>query len=154
MDRDTFIAHLTSATEFLLPFTRSILLDDLPGEHRFLIVPNASYDANLEDGERVFPEDDLPPRRPRSPMTTDEVVQFLWRDGLVPEWVNMSVRSYDDRYTHVELLCCGRFTAEDRHLYHRREGWPPFHVTSPALPPGWESVGLSGRFRLRWDPPS
>src|SRR4029079_19531467 len=38
----------------------------------------------------------------------------------------------------LQLMCCGRFTADEGLLYHAREGCPPFHVTGPVLPVGYE----------------
>src|SRR5262249_34954023 len=45
---------------------------------------------------------------------------------------------------------CGRFTATDDLLYYRTGGVAPFGLKSPALPPRWESVEVSGKFDLHW----
>ncbi|WP_437938183.1 hypothetical protein [Sorangium sp. So ce341] len=34
----------------------------------------------------------------------------------------------------IDVVCCGRFTADERLLYHAHEGRPPFHVLGPTLP--------------------
>ena len=57
----------------------------------------------------------------------------------MPEWVNVAVASETGTATVVELTCCGRFTAHDDRLYHRDEGYPPFHVLGPGRP-GRESA--------------
>jgi hypothetical protein len=54
------------------------------------------------------------------------------------------------QHTNFELLCCGRFTVTGEYLYHKVEGYPPFHVLRPNLPPNWESVDESGKFDLFW----
>jgi len=146
MDRTTFAGNLESAAKLLLPFTRSLISNALPDEVRFLVQPNATYDGNpLEDDEQRFPNDVR-----SGPLTAEQAVERLWRDGKVPEWINLSVHSYDVNFTYAELLCCGRFTALDRHLYHRAEGRPPFHILGPTIPPGWRSPELSGKFDLNW----
>ena len=74
------------------------------------------------------------------------VVDELWRDGRVPEWMDLSVVDVAQGSTVLEALCCGRFTDDETLLYHKTEGAPPFHVTSPALPPNHDG----GRFSLHW----
>lgn len=65
------------------------------------------------------------------------------------EWIDVAVEDVGGGLTVVSLLCCGRFTSQEDLLYHRDGGRPPFSVKSPALPPGWEGVESSGKFRLR-----
>jgi hypothetical protein len=65
----------------------------------------------------------------------ETVVAELWRDGHVPEWINVAVVSETGTATVIEVVCCGRFTNDDSRLYHSQEGAPPFHVLGPALPP-------------------
>jgi len=81
------------------------------------------------------------------------VVDYLWRDGKVPEWIDASVESEDGFRSFIGLRCCGRFTASEELLYHRPGGLAPFSIKSPVLPPGWENVEASGRFDLHWRQP-
>ena len=151
MNKRTFHQNLLKATDVVLPFSRELLINSLPSSCLYLVFPNQSYDGNpLEDDEEVYPEETLPEGKWVGPLDDAEAVGRLWRAGKVPEWVNVSVHSYDERHTYLELICCGRFTALDKHLYHRHEGYPPFHVLGPALPPRWESVEESGKFDLYW----
>jgi hypothetical protein len=98
----------------------------------------------------IFPEDS--DREPASllQLTVEEAARILWRDELVPEWIDVNVVDVDDDSTILQALCCGRFTKVAEHLYHVAEGYPPFHVLSPVLPPDWESVEENGRFSIRW----
>jgi hypothetical protein len=80
------------------------------------------------------------------------VVAELWRDGRIPEWINLSVVGETGAATLIEVVCCGRFTGDDTRLYHAAEGAPPFHVLGPALPPRHDG----GRFSIHlhaecWD---
>jgi hypothetical protein len=117
----------------------------------FRVLLNQSVDdiAPLRAPEVVFPQDSRPARgraRALRACGAPTVVEELWRDGRVPEWVDLGVADVRRGSTVIEMLCCGRFTDDESLLYHRAEGWPPFHVTSPVLPP--DHVG--GRFTLRW----
>ena len=76
--------------------------------------------------------------------------EYLWVDGKVPRWINLSVHAADAEHTYIQVAACGRLTGDPAALYHQREGNPPFHVLSPALPPGWASVEESGKFTLGW----
>jgi hypothetical protein len=151
MDRERFTKHLLEATEVVLPFSRTFLVDPLPDDCRYLVSPNISYDGNpLEGDEEIFPQESLPGGKHLGPFNIDEVVDLLHRNEKVPEWINVTVHSYDSTFTYLQLLCCGRFTAQDEYLYHKPEGFPPFHGLGPNLPPDWESVEKDGRFELGW----
>lgn len=75
---------------------------------------------------------------------------YLWVDGRVPAWVNLSVHAADAEHTFIEVCATNRLVGEVGHMYHQREGNPPFHLLGPALPPEWVSVEVSGRFNLGW----
>jgi hypothetical protein len=150
MDKALFRQHLEKATDFVMPFSRDYVTDSLPSTCRYLVFPNQSYDGNtLVEDEEIFPRETLPQGEYIGPLDATEVVNQLWRNGKVPDWVNVTVYSYDQECTYLELLCCGRFTASEL-LYHQREGYLPFHVLGPTLPPGWESIERTGRFSLFW----
>ena len=152
MDRREFEDRLKEVGRQVVLFARQYVQQILPDEVAFLVLPNRSYDGNpLVGDEEVFPGDSLPGERHHGPWSVAEVVAFLWRDRKVPEWIDASVKAEDGNRTLVELRCCGRFTASDELLYHRRPGGvQPFSVKSPNLPPGWEGVEKSERFDLYW----
>jgi hypothetical protein len=134
MDRTTFSQRFERAAARAHGYAQRFVIEQLPTPLRFRIALNSSCDANpLHLDERVFPgERSFDERLLRC--TSDEVVQLLWRDGLVPEWIDLSVVMQLPDATLIEALCCGRFTANEGRLYHVREGLPPFHVLSPCLP--------------------
>ena len=131
-------------------FAREHVRQSLAGELAFLVYPNQSCDDNPRAGdESVFPGDALPDGEYHGPWPVEQVVTFLWRAGKVPEWIDAAVQAEDGGRTLVGLRCCGRFTANEELLYHRGPGCvAPFSIKSPRLPPGWESVEISGRFDL------
>jgi hypothetical protein len=151
MDRSTFETRLRTAAQQAVQFARQYVREQLRDYVAFLVYPNQSCDEHPREGdEAVFPEESLPKGRHHGPWQVNEVVSFLWRDGKVPEWIDIAVHSVDVRHTVLRLYCCGRFTGQDGLLYHHSKGVPPFSVKSPDLPPGWESVEASGRFTLDW----
>lgn len=119
-------------------FTRTLVIETLPDTVVLRIQLNASYDGNpLHPDERVFPLDsDIEPST-LATCSAEDAVDILWRAGHVPEWINVTVAGVTRDATVVELLCCGRFTANEALLYHRGEGYPPFHVLGPTLPINW-----------------
>ncbi len=135
MDRQLFLERLGVATERALTLARGMVTNALPDQVRYRVLLNQSYDGNpLGPDEQVFLRDMA--ARDLLLGSPEEVVANLWRDGRVPEWIDVSVRAADERSTDVQLLCCGRFIARDEVLHHQREGLPPFHVLGPPMPPG------------------
>lgn len=140
VERAVFSQRFRDASAVARDFARRYIEEPLPEPLLFRLRLNASFDGNpLHEDERVFPEDsDRQPARRLSRCTAEEVVDVLWRDAMVPEWVNLSVICDAGTATLVEVLACGRFTANDGLLYHQREGRAPFHVLGPSLPAGFE----------------
>src|SRR6266545_31226 len=101
-----------------------MVLEVLPEAMRFRVLLNQSNDdiVPLRLGEVVFPQDS---GRIRALHACDArtVVDELWRDGRVPEWVDLSVVDVRRKSTAVEMLCCGRFTDDESLLYHHAVGW-------------------------------
>ncbi len=152
MNRNTFETRLRTAAQLAVDVARQYVQQPLLGEVAFLVYPNQSCNDNpLVGDEVVFPEESLPLRRSHGPWLIEQAAKFLWRGGLVPEWIDAAVESENRSQTFVGLLCCGRFTAQEDLLYHRRSGGvPPFAIKSPYLPPDWESLAVSGKFDLYW----
>jgi hypothetical protein len=138
MDRQAFEERFRRAARRARDFAQSFIEEPLPSELRFRLELNASFDGNpLRENERVFPQDS-DPRNQRALSNLDEAgaLAAFWRDGLVPEWIDLSVVGTTGAATLVGALVCGRFTADDGLLYHLDEGYAPFHVLGPSLPGG------------------
>ena len=151
MEHAVFAERLAIAARRAVEFARTFVEETLPDAIRFRVRLNSSYDGNpLHVDERVYPDDHHAHSIDElAQMVEAALVDLLWRDGAVPEWIDFSVKATDDDATIVEAMCCGRFTANDAILYHEREGIPPFHVVGPALPPGWKRENPP-RFSLYW----
>jgi hypothetical protein len=139
VDRETFAARFRDAAAASRSFASQYLEEELPPALRFRLRLNSSYDGNpLHADEVVFPGDATPERaRQVLSCDADDVVAMLFRSDRVPEWVNLNVVGVTPTATLIEILACGRFTANEGLLYHRQEGRPPFHVLGPTLPLNW-----------------
>ena len=114
------------ATCLILPrltriaFARSMVLDELPCAYKYHVFPNQSYDEHLEAGDVVYPNDSLEDIHEYIEVGRDDCIRYLYRDGRVPKWIDISVGAVDYDFTYVCLRCCGRFTADDERLYYKR----------------------------------
>ncbi len=151
MDKSTFIEHFETASQKAISLAQEFVVQSLPQKSKYLLFPCQSFDENpLKDDEQIYPEEELPENEYLGPYDIEQAISFLWREKKIPEWVDASVHSEDAEFTYLQLLCCGRFTALEKNFYHLEEGYPTFHVTSPPLPIGWESIEESGKFNLYW----
>jgi hypothetical protein len=82
-------------------------------------------------------------------MTAVEVIDFLWRDGMAPQWIDVTVVGVEGGVTLIELLCCGQYVEEEEQMYYQPFGKGPFGVKGPALPPGWDDK-RGEKFDLHW----
>jgi hypothetical protein len=154
VDRGTFEERLHQATRHAIQFARELVHQPLPDEVSFRIYPNQSFDGNPRVGDEiVFPDESLPEGEILGPWSAEEVLEYLWRAGRVPEWIDAAVESADAQRSLIGLHCCGRYTATEELLYHRPGGMAPFSIKSPVLPSDWKSVEASGRFDLHWRQP-
>jgi len=148
MTKEAFQKNLSEAAHLTIKATKDYVLNKLPDEVLFLIVPNCSFDGNpLGDDEEVFPSETLPEWTTLPPKTENETVDHLCRNGKVPEWINILVDSADDKFTYLLLECCGRFTGLEKHLYYTRNSTPPFGLKIP-MPSLEYKLEKDGRFRL------
>lgn len=151
MDRDTFAERFYEAATQTREFAKQFVEERLPDALRFRVLLNQSHDAGPRlDDERLYPEDSSEERATGLRCcTADRVVTELWRGGMVPEWVDLSVIGLVKKKTIIEVRCCGRFTANEARLYHEEAGLPPFHVQSPPLVRG-QKDGEKYRLRGQW----
>ncbi|QKW32842.1 hypothetical protein HUT06_01320 [Actinomadura sp. NAK00032] len=145
MNRDVFAARFAASARAARQLAQSLVSERLPEPLVFRVRLNQSYDGHApQPGELRFPEDSAYGTAVAlSRCDAETVVAALWRDGHVPEWINIAAISETGTETVIELICCGRFTSDDSHLYHPEEGWPPFHVLSPAQPPQYDGTPFS-----------
>lgn len=150
MDRNEFSENLRKATLSSHERALSLVGNTLKPPFRYRVCLNQSYDENLlAEGETIPEKIRAKGVDPIENLQFDEVVELLWLDRMVPEWVDVLPWKASDEGMIFWLTCCGRFT-DGRHLYHLKEGYPPFHAPGVWLPPDWKSIEESGRFDLNW----
>jgi hypothetical protein len=138
MQKDAFRKRLIVATGHSLECARKFVRDHLPKVFRYMVHLNESYDGNpLKPGERIYPGDTIQHGAQVGPLSAEQVVELLWRDGVVPEWIDISVERVDGGFTILQLLCCGRFTDRAELLYYAAGDACPFGIKSPPFPPDW-----------------
>ena len=153
MERTPFESQLQQAGQQAIKFARLFVRQNLPDDMAFLVHPNQSCDINPRKGDEIiFPNESLPEGQHHGPWSVAETTSFLWRDGKIPEWVDVAVKATEKNRTLIRLTCCGRFSASEDLWYHHPSGIPPFSVKSPDLPPWWHRKDdrPSGRFHLDW----
>ncbi|WP_086929644.1 hypothetical protein [Agarilytica rhodophyticola] len=131
-----FKENLDQAIVRAVEFAKTLVINTLPDRIQFIVFLGASYDSELQEGEITYPDDYLDVERLRE--SVEDVFPLLWREGSVPEWVNIYVESCDEKFTRVRLDCCGRFSSQPEKMYHAHEGLAPFHVLGPPRPKGAE----------------
>jgi hypothetical protein len=149
VQKEEFHEHLLRATTCSFECAKRFVSNELPESLCYLVHLNASYDGNpLEPGEHTFPDDAEKYGSCVGPLSAKQVVDLLWRDGGVPEWVDVSVERTDGVRTFVQLLCCGRFTDREEHLYYSKTDVCPFGCKSPDMPLDWKEGDPP--FDLHW----
>jgi hypothetical protein len=149
LTREQFRDNLKSATDAVRENIARFCWNEVPGRDRYFIILNSSYDGNpLAAGECIFLDHDRPQTDTRVARTAEDVVERLWRNGKVPEWIDITPYEIDADFLYSELRCCGRFTDEEVHLYHKKEGYPPFHRFGPIFPVGYRDMERDGKFDL------
>ena len=149
ISKEGFTQNLLEAACNARDFTRQFVTNHLPDEMRYLVCLGCSYDGNpLEKDERTFPEDYV--ERERFFESHHEASELLWRNGMVPEWINVRVADVEDQYTLIQFDCCGRFASNKKRMYHVPRGRAPFQVCGPYLPPSYYPGGNKEKFDLLW----
>ena len=149
-----FAARFAASAAAAWAFAREVVAEELPAPLLFRVRLNQSYDGSSPaPGEVRFPQDSGQHRAAAlSKCDAATAVAELWRDGRVPEWIDLSVVGETGAATVIEVVCCGRFTDDDTRLYHVAEGAPPFHVLGPTLPPQHDGTRFSIHLRAEcWD---
>ena len=144
MDKASFTELLSKVSVLDRDFAMRYVTNYLPDSYRYFVYLSESFDGNpLQPGEQIFPADVDRHGKRVGPLTASSVVDLVWRDTLVPEWIDICVAHADSEYTYFELRCCGRFAADDSLLYYANRGQGPFGIKSPRFPPSWsEREGL------------
>ena len=109
MERLEFSALLADAVERTLAITEQQPRSQLSPDLRFRVLLNRSHDAGANpEFETTYPEDSGMNALQECD-SLEAVVELLWRDGRVPEWINTRYRLGEP----ITLLCCRRFASNE-----------------------------------------
>jgi hypothetical protein len=61
---------------------------------------------------------------------------------MIPEWIDISVDDADEQFACFKLICCGRFTSQDRFLYYT---WTDVAPLGPPYPKRLAMMALEGK---------
>lgn len=137
MEQELFYDRFVQSAKFAREFAQRYLIEELPNRFVFDLHLNASFDGNASSEFSLFPEDSNNETRLQTKRINEKsVCRWLYRDGMVPQWINFHVVGITSEATRIGIKACGRFTADEELLYHQHEGRPPFHVLGPSLPVG------------------
>ena len=129
MTKEDFRENLKKALDGLINFTQEMVTNKLSYQYKFIIKTNRSYDGNpLENDEEVFPHDRIDAKSSINPASELTVIDYLWRNGKVPQWINVQVSHCDDDFSYISLECCGRYSA----FLNHKDG--PFRALGPSIP--------------------
>lgn len=135
MERQLFHHRLIQATELCHEFTKTLVVDHLPPFAKYRVLLNCSYDQNpLILDETIFPNDAEFNLIHMKSFNADEVMELLWRDEKIPEWIDINIFHADLDATYYELRCCGRFTSQEQLLYYKWTDIAPFGIKGPPIP--------------------
>src|SRR5688572_6629073 len=129
MTRERFDSLLSMSTAHTVAVARTMVVEELPAEVRYQLLD--------ERGQPSKPE-----------MKKEEFIQHIWSAGLIPEWIDLGVRSCSAGFTQVGVHVAAKLIEEESACVYAKRGQGPFGIKSPSLPWGWESVEKSGRFSL------
>ena len=138
MRRDRFEEHFRRAAEQARNFARGFIEEPLPDATVFRVHLNRSHDAHATSEFKLFPEDSSNQHAlAMKGVSGDEVISGLWRDGYVPQWIDIAVAGETGAATVIDVIACGRFIDDEQRLYYASTDVAPFGVKGPALPAGY-----------------
>ena len=134
MTKSEFQTLLSHSSYVAIDFARTYVMDNLPNDFRYSVRLNASTDdINLKQFD-IYPSDN---DKTIDFITADKVINLLNRNGKVPVWIDISVEYVHKKFTVFQLLCAGRYSADENEFYYLKAGTGPFGIKSPTLPIGY-----------------
>ncbi len=131
MTKSEFQILLSHSSDIALDFARTYVTDNMPNDFRYSVRLNVSTDdINLKQFD-IYPSDN---DKIIHFITVDKVISLLNRNGKVPVWIDISVECIHKNFTVLQLLCAGRYSADENEFYYLKDGTGPFGIKSPTLP--------------------
>ncbi len=134
MNKNDFTTYLLAASYLATKSGQEYIKEKLAFEFRFDVELNQSYDDPSDEGVTFYPEDE---GRIFNDQSIEEVTTLLSRSGLIPEWIDINVKSCSKETTTLHLSCAGKYTDQMEKMYYSDRGLASFGVKSPNLPIDW-----------------
>jgi hypothetical protein len=151
MTREEFSNNLKAATFHSHEKALAFVVNELRTPFTYLVALNQSFDGNpLANGEVIPQQIRARKNEVVGPLTHEEVIDLLWLNGLVPEWIDIIPWEASNSGLKFKLTCCGRFAEGKPLLYHEKEGYQPFHAPGVWSPPAWDGSKEIKQFDLNW----
>src|SRR5262245_59667600 len=112
MEHREFWHRYRQAKEQALRTVLEMIVEDLPSIHMpFISFPMREPSTDLVGDDRVFDRDDLHRKYGHGhPHEEQAIVDYFWRDGFVPRWIDLSVFSTNGTITVFEFRASDVFT--------------------------------------------
>lgn len=135
MKQAKFLQLLQKVSLLTHQWTQTVVIETLPFKFCYEVILNTSFDDSMCPLFTVYPEDD---NKKFTQLEEQEVLQLLWRQGKIPVWIDINIIKVTDKITTLQLLCAGRYTANDKKLYYHQRRQGPFGIKSPDLPTNYQ----------------
>ena len=109
--------------------------NSLEEDIKFDISLNESADIPRVEKFDHYPEDD---NKSFKNLSEDEIIKLLFRNKKVPVWIDINVKTVQDGYTIMNLLCAGRFSDDENEYYYENRNTGPFGIKGPIYPMGFK----------------
>ncbi len=131
MTKSEFQTLLSYSSNAALDFARNYVADNLPNNFRYSVRLNVSSDDISLKQFDIYPSDK---DKIVDFITADKVIDLLNRNEKVPVWIDISVEHISKKFTVFQLLCAGRYSADENEFYYLKGGTGPFGIKSPTFP--------------------
>ena len=135
MNKNDFYTYLIAASYQAVKFAEGYVKNTLHYNFMYDVSLNESCDEQAEPESDLYPEDN---DKKIQGISAKDVIEILCRNDKVPEWIDISVKAVGKDFTLLNLLCCGRYTANKEKMYYSKSGQGPFGIKSPDLPFGYK----------------
>ena len=143
MDGNEFCRRFQLASCFCRDFTNRHISEDLSGTLRYNF---ARLERKLSSEEKIIFNNEAYLRNQLENLSPKDAAKILFRSGFIPVWIDLFVGSFNEKFTTIEVTLSEDFTDDPDLLYHKKDGFPPFHVVGPTAPKEWRSLEEDGAF--------
>ena len=143
MNGSEFCKRFQLASCFCRDFTNRHISEELPAALRYNF---ALSERKNGDDQKIFLSGNYYDKNELIHLSPKEAIKIIFREGFYPVWIDLYVGSFNQDFTNIEVTFSQDFTDCDEHLYHQKEGFPPFHVVGPTAPEKWRSLEEDGAF--------